>query len=67
MDDEAVSDRSRNVLQTEPLGTESLRGPLTFREIAEVLGISHNRVVQIEQRALQKLRDAWEDEGYGEG
>lgn len=36
----------------------------TVTEIAEILGVSHQRVTQIEQRALRKLRDALRLLGY---
>jgi len=34
------------------------KAPLTLREIAKIMGISAERVRQIEKDALQKLRDA---------
>lgn len=36
----------------------------TVNEVAQVLGVSHQRVTQIEQRALRKLRDALKLLGY---
>jgi hypothetical protein len=34
----------------------ALIGPMTQREVADILGISKTMVVKIEQRALRKLR-----------
>ncbi|HEY6462742.1 MAG TPA: sigma factor-like helix-turn-helix DNA-binding protein [Polyangiaceae bacterium] len=39
-------------------------GAMTYREIAERVGLSQARVQQIERRALQKLRVAAEKSGY---
>jgi RNA polymerase sigma factor (sigma-70 family) len=51
---EALSDRERSVLG----GHYGLDGPaLTLREIADRLGVSAERVRQIEQGALDKLRE----------
>lgn len=41
----------------------TLRGGWTYREIAEQEGISPMRVYQIEQRALGKLRAAFQRQG----
>lgn len=38
-------------------------GGLTHREIARLLGTSHGNVVNIERRALEKMRAAAEREG----
>lgn len=38
-----------------------MTGPLTLREIAKRLGISHVRAYAIEQRALKKLKKAMEE------
>jgi DNA-directed RNA polymerase specialized sigma24 family protein len=39
-------------------GVKSPKGVLTTRQIAEILGISHGTVQNIERRALEKLRKA---------
>jgi len=44
--------------------TINLRGRFTYEEIATLLKISPQRVRQIEQRALEKLRKAFAKRGY---
>jgi RNA polymerase primary sigma factor len=54
---EALDERERTIVD----GRFGLAGPeLTLRELARSLGVSAERVRQLEQRALQKLRDALE-------
>ncbi len=38
-------------------------GPLSQQQIADLLGLSRARVMQIEQKALRKLKKALEKEG----
>jgi RNA polymerase primary sigma factor len=52
---DALDDRERSIL-SDHYGVD--RSPLTLREIASSLGISAERVRQIEEQALQKLRAA---------
>ncbi len=40
-------------------------GPKTLREIGEAVGLSRERVRQIEKEALQKLKQALSEAGYG--
>lgn len=42
---------------------DRLTAPLTHREIALILGISHGRVEQLEKRAIKKLRRILEARG----
>lgn len=38
--------------------------PMTYREIGKILGISYERVRQIENEALQKIKIRLEAKGY---
>ena len=38
-------------------------GPLTQKQIADVTGVTRSRIMQIEQKALRKLKKALEKEG----
>lgn len=57
--DEAISQRCRS---TPPRGAESCaldvaeNGPLELRAVGELMGLSHERVRQIEHMAIAKLR-----------
>ena len=42
-------------------------GPLTQQQIADLLGLTRARVMQIEQKALKKLKKALEKEGRASG
>jgi len=51
-----------------PAGTKlgGYRGRVcTYEEIADILGITRQRVAQIERTALKKLRDGLDTRGYG--
>src|SRR5918996_304525 len=55
-----LGDRERRTLEARyGLGGQQ---PRTLREVGEEFGLTAQRVAQIEQRALQKLRDAMEEE-----
>lgn len=77
-DDEIVSVQERTLLQEmlgsiDPREAEILRlrfgidieAPMTLREIGEKLGVSRERVRQIETRALRKLSDRIQESGGG--
>lgn len=58
--------------QAEPLGGRDeepvfARDGMTLEEIGEVLGVSRERVRQIEQRALGKLRERLQGMGLADG
>ena len=42
-------------------------GPLTQQQIADLLGLTRARVMQIEQKALKKMKKALEKEGRASG
>ena len=37
--------------------------PMTLREIAEIEGVSHQRIMEIVERALKKMRKEFENRG----
>jgi RNA polymerase primary sigma factor len=61
---ESIDDREGRVLSLR-YGLEG-EGPKTLREVATVVGLSRERVRQIEHEALAKLKGALEDAGYSE-
>jgi RNA polymerase primary sigma factor len=40
--------------------------PMTLREIGNIYSLSRERIRQIQERALRKLRSSLEDEGFEE-
>ena len=58
--DRELTDRERRIIEMR-YGLGGQR-PRTLREVGEEFGLTAQRVAQIEQRALQKLRDAMEEE-----
>ena len=64
---DALEDREATVIRMR-FGLESYK-PMTLREVGENLGLTRERVRQLESQALQKLmncpgRDGWANRGF---
>jgi DNA-directed RNA polymerase sigma subunit (sigma70/sigma32) len=52
-------------MQTQP--TINRHGTMSQRDVAELIGVSHRRIQQIEQRALKKMRAELQRQAEAEG
>lgn len=60
---EVLNDRERHIIISR-FGLDERGAPVTCRELGDELGISKERIRQIELRALEKLRNAASDEDF---